>query len=183
MTKLVIVINGVGGVGKDKLIERISEEFDIINYSTAQSAKEMARLIGWNAYDRSAKARTLLHNLKMAIQEYNGYATEELHDTTRYFEKSNVAEILFVHIREVAEIKAYREWVKKETSLPCFTLMVERDGYNVSWGNCADDNVWRYAYDCVITLHGLEDDSPQQLIERIRNWQAYEELTRTQGGG
>jgi replication-associated recombination protein RarA len=50
MKKQVFIINGSGGVGKDTLIELIAEcsGFSIMNFSSVDKVKEIARMIGWD---------------------------------------------------------------------------------------------------------------------------------------
>lgn len=47
--KQIVIINGQGGVGKDTFIELLaSSKLKIVNVSSVDGIKELARMIGWN---------------------------------------------------------------------------------------------------------------------------------------
>ncbi|MBO5879339.1 MAG: hypothetical protein J6Q68_02150, partial [Clostridia bacterium] len=63
MKKLVMVINGAGGVGKDTLCDFASAHFSVMNISSITPIKEIAAMCGWNG-EKSDKARKFLSDLK-----------------------------------------------------------------------------------------------------------------------
>ncbi len=143
MKKLVVIINGNGGVGKDTLCEFAKDVFTIRNISAITPIKEIAAAHGWNG-EKDAKARKFLADLKAAFIEYNDlpflYIKEQYHS---FLEDEN-EQILFIHIREAEEI----EKVKKYVQSPCITLLITQEKKkNQCWGNPSDDNVACYAYD------------------------------------
>jgi adenylate kinase family enzyme len=48
MNKLAIVINGGGGAGKDTLCDMAAKHFDVVNVSSIDPIKRIARENGWN---------------------------------------------------------------------------------------------------------------------------------------
>lgn len=164
--KLIFIINGSGGVGKDTFVELVSlnnknkNYFKIKNYSSVSKIKEIAKIIGWNG-DKTEKDRKFLSDLKLLTTEYNNMP---LNDIKRYakefmdydYENSeNDNRILFLHIREPEEIaKAANEF--KEYNVK--TILVKRDSVKHITSNMADENVYNYKYDIEINNNGTIED-------------------------
>lgn len=142
MEKIVIIINGRGGVGKDTLCEFASKSFKIQNISAITPIKNIALEYGWKG-EKDAKSRKFLSDLKKVFIEYNDLPTKYLYQKYKEFMKST-DQILFMHIREIGEI----EKIKKKIETPCVTLLVDREvDCNTEWGNDSDDQVNQYKYD------------------------------------
>jgi len=144
--KLVIVLNGKGGVGKDTLCEAAGTGFCTRMVSSIEPVKALARQCGWVG-DKSAKSRKFLSDLKQLLTEYNDYPTQYLLSAHRSFLESD-DEILFVQIREPDQIAAFRrELTGKHTAL---LIRSNREGFdNNPLGNASDDDVEAYPYDHV----------------------------------
>ncbi len=144
MKKLVLVINGQGGVGKDALCEIAARHFRVKNISSITPIKEIAAMCGWGG-QKDDKSRKFLADLKQLSVEYNDYPTLwALGEYEKFL--SGDEEILFVHIREPEEIKKFVE----RTGGVAKTLLV-RAGDRLkrgAYGNAADDMVENYEYDC-----------------------------------
>ena len=140
--KLVIVINGSAGVGKDTLCEFAASEYKTMNVSSITPILSIARAYGWDGV-KDAKGRKLLAQLKKAFTDYNDYPLQYLCDKYSEFVK-NDDKIMFVHIREGSAIKKFRDRV----DLPCVTLLVHRNAVDCKvWGNASDDSVEDFDYD------------------------------------
>ena len=61
--KTVIVINGVGGVGKDTLCDIASKYYKVMNVSSVDPIKDAARILGWDGA-KEPKDRKFLSDLK-----------------------------------------------------------------------------------------------------------------------
>ena len=140
MSKFVIIINGIGGAGKDTLCDYISAQLEAINVSSITPIKEIAKAHGWNG-EKDEKSRKFLADLKKVFIDFNNLPTEYLMEQYTAFIDGS-AEILFAHIREADEIDKFRKRIKTS----CVTMLIRR-GENKSWGNCSDDDVEKYAYD------------------------------------
>lgn len=142
MNKLVIVINGSGGVGKDTICEIAGRHYKTMNISSVDPIKKIARENGWKG-EKSQKARKFLADLKQVFIEYNDLPLTYL--MKRYHEfLENDKEILFVHIRESKEIAKFKESLQGA----CVTLLVRgRNDIKKNWNNTADDDVENYNYD------------------------------------
>lgn len=142
MDKIVIIINGVGGAGKDTLCDLAAKHYKVKNVSAIAPIKDIAQNYGWNG-EKDAKSRKFLSDLKRVFIEYNDFPTKYLYAQYKEFLESK-NEILFVHIREKQEIEKF----KKLVNIRCKTLLVDRQNINVEkWGNASDDEVRNYQYD------------------------------------
>lgn len=148
MKKQVFIINGSGGVGKDTFVDLIAECFDfsIMNFSSVDKVKEVARIIGWNG-SKTEKDRKFLYDLKLLCSEYNDMPFRSMESTVNVFYNSD-ALMLFLHIREPEEI----ERAKKEFGAT--TVLVKRDAVKHITSNMADGRVFNYAYDVIIDNNG-----------------------------
>jgi len=143
MNKIVIVINGAGGVGKDTLCELAAKHLRVKNISSITPIKEIAAACGWNG-QKDDKSRKFLADLKELCVQYNDYPTAWALSQYQDFLKSD-DEVMFVHIREPKEIAKF----VNATGGAAKTLLVrggERMRRSV-YGNAADDGVENYSYD------------------------------------
>lgn len=141
--KLVIVINGRGGVGKDTLCASLRTIYSVTNISAITPIKEIAKTYGWNG-EKDERSRRFLANLKRVFADYNDLPNHYLSQEYRKFIASD-AEILCVHIREKDQIEKFIA----EVTVPCVTILVKRDteSYTQGYGNDADDGVEYFCYD------------------------------------
>ena len=140
--KVVIIINGHGGTGKDTLCGFAGKNYRTVNVSSAEPIKEIARRYGGWQGEKDEKSRKFLADLKQLFAAYNDLPLRYLVEEYKKFSESG-AEILFVHIREGEEIDKF----KRQVELPCVTLLVRRNSVRQQWGNASDDNVENYDYD------------------------------------
>ena len=154
MNKLAIVINGGGGAGKDTLCDMAAKHFDVVNVSSIDPIKRIARETGWNG-EKDLRSRKFLADLKQLFTDYNDLPTRYLVEQYQRFAESD-AEILCVHIRESDQIAKF----VREVSLPCLTLLIRRDVISAHhYGNQADDEVENYPYDAVFDNNAPEEES------------------------
>lgn len=155
MDKHIFIINGSGGVGKDTFVDLVSVELNnifkkfhtVINFSSVDKVKEIAKLIGWNG-GKSEKDRKFLSDLKILTSNYCDMPFESMKDKVSEFLNDEESSLLFLHIREPEEIsRAVKEFEAK-------TILVIRDSVNHITSNMADKNVFNYEYDFVIENNG-----------------------------
>lgn len=142
MIKQVFIINGSGGVGKDTFISLLDYRATVMNFSSVDKVKEVAKVIGWDG-DKTDKGRKLLHDLKILCANYNDMPFNSMKDKYEEFLK-NSAHFLFLHIREPEEI----ERAKNEFNAK--TILVKRSNIKHITSNSSDNNVYNYDYDIVI---------------------------------
>ncbi|RKI43473.1 hypothetical protein D7V86_06535 [bacterium D16-51] len=142
MHKLVIVINGSGGVGKDTICNIVGKHYRTMNISSVDPIKKIASENGWDG-GKNEKSRKFLADLKQLFVDFNDLPCKYLLGKYQEFlESSN--EILFVHIREPEEISKFKKSVQKS----CITLLIRRTSHTKKeWNNTADDNVEHFNYD------------------------------------
>lgn len=153
MDKIIIVINGAGGVGKDTICDIVGKHYNTMNVSSIDPIKEIALNNGWNG-EKDDKSRKLLSDLKKIFVDYCDLPILFLRTKITEFHSSD-KEILFVHIREPEEINKFT------SECSCITLLI-KGGKNKKYGNSSDDNVENYHYDYCYdnndTLEKLEKD-------------------------
>lgn len=162
MEKVVIVINGQGGSGKDSVCKIVAKRYKVLNVSTVDPIKEIARFAGWQG-EKTDIARKMLADLKQTFIAYNDLPLNYVLKKEREFALTD-GEIMFVHCRESEEIKK----IVDNSLLKVKTLLIRRhdDSFvhkNKAFGNHADDDVENYEYDYVYdgnndTLADLEAD-------------------------
>lgn len=160
MKKRIVILNGTGGSGKDTFIDFCKKYAKVMNASSIDKVKEIAKLVGWDG-GKTDKDRKFLADLKHLTTEYNDMAFNDIKKSVKKF-LDNDDEILFIHIREPKEI----EKAKKEFN--AVTLLVKREGLENIETNDADKNVDNYSYDYVIynsTLEKLENDAKKFVNE------------------
>ena len=142
MKKLVFVINGRGGVGKDTLCEYAARHFRVTNLSTIMPIKELAAQCGWQG-EKTDRARRFLSDLKAVLAAYNDYPT--LWAKERYLEfLAGENEIMFMHIREREEIEKFIA----ATDGRAKTVLIRRAAvHREAYGNRSDDEVESLTYD------------------------------------
>ena len=168
--KLVVVINGAGGVGKDALIKKAASRYGVWNISAVEKIKEAAKVLGWTG-EKSDKSRKLLADLKKLSVEYNDGPTEYLLQRYREFVSGNGygARVMFVHIREPEEIDKFKAAIKKcDADQPVVTLLIRRpevDGKE--YGNRSDDEVRNYMYDMTFFNDKPLDQSAESFLRMM----------------
>jgi hypothetical protein len=143
MKKIVLVINGRGGVGKDTLCDLAAKHFRVYNISSVDPIKDIARTCGWDG-SKDDKSRRFLSDLKALTVAYNNYPTVWAKERYLGFLESD-DEIMFLHIREPEEIAK----LVRATDGRAKTLLI-RGGERTrqtAYGNAADDLVENYGYD------------------------------------
>lgn len=162
MNKNIVIINGTGGSGKDTFVEFVSKYTDVINFSSVDKVKEIAKLIGWNG-GKTEKDRKFLSDLKALTSEYSDMPFRSMAEMVEKFKQTN-DEILFLHIREPENIeRAVIEFGAK-------TLLVKRIGLENIMSNYSDASVDNYDYDYKIENNTLEELEEQAIlfIEKLR---------------
>ena len=163
--KLVVVMNGQGGVGKDTLCDALRTAYQVVNISAITPIKEIAAAYGWNG-EKDERSRRFLANLKRTFADYNDLPNRYLLGEYERF-CSGPADILCVHIRESDQIEKFVSGV----ALPCVTILFKRDmgERGRRYGNDADDGVGRYRYDYEFDNNGSIEESAERFRALIRS--------------
>ena len=150
MNKVIIVINGKGGCGKDTLCNFASEKYFTLNVSSIDPIKKMAKVIGWDG-GKTSEDRKFLADLKALVTQYNDGANEYILKRAKDFADFPEYKIMFVHIREPDMIEHFKETARHcIPDIPVISLLIRRkDKEYIVYGNRADDDVENYQYDKV----------------------------------
>lgn len=161
--KIVIVINGKGGVGKDTICGLTSRLFYAKTISSITPVKQVAALCGWKG-EKDGKARKFLADLKQLLIAYNDYPNQFLTQEVQAFRKDPALDILFVHIREADQIEAFLHSIDRNA----VTLLIRsnRPGLSAVYGNSADDGVEQYQYDYIFD----NDCGPDALLQEVERF-------------
>lgn len=172
MDKRIFIINGSGGVGKDTFVELVSTELNdmlkkfhtVINFSSVDRVKEIAREIGWDG-KKTEKDRKFLSDLKVLTSQYCDMPFESMKNKVDEFLKDEKSVFLFLHIREPEEIaRAVKEFDAK-------TILVVRNSVQPIVSNMADENVFNFNYDFLIenngVLHELKIKAKEFILRTI----------------
>lgn len=170
LNKQIFIINGSGGVGKDTFVKFISEELNdtmkrfhtVVNFSSIDRVKEIARYIGWNG-EKTEKDRKFLSDLKALTNNYCDMPFKSLKNKVLEFNRSDENILLFLHIREPEEItRAVLRFNAK-------TILITRNSIHKITSNPSDKNVFYYDYDYVIENNGTLDDLKDKAKKFIKN--------------
>lgn len=158
MAKMVFILNGSGGSGKDSVASVLGRHYKVVNESSITPIKLIAR--EYTNYDESVKSdkdRKFLSDLKTLFVNYCNLPNTYLVNRYNEFLKSD-ADIFIAHIREGSEIDKF----KKSIDGKAITLLVTGGRSKSSYGNKSDDDVFNYDYDYTFinsgTLENLDSD-------------------------
>ncbi len=161
MNKKIIVINGSGGVGKDTFVEFCSEFVKVKNISSVDKVKEAAEiLVGWNG-EKNDRSRKLLVDLKQLSIAYNDYPITYIKNEVNDFLANSDQQIMFVHIREISEIKKVKEILNAKT------LLITSSRVEKILTNQSDANVDQYEYDVYIENDGTLEEFRQKAKQFV----------------
>lgn len=170
LNKQIFIINGSGGVGKDTFVELVSIELNdrlkrfhtVVNFSSVDRVKEIAREIGWDGR-KTEKNRKFLSDLKTLCSSYYDMPFQSMKNKMKEFMKSEDGQVLFLHIREPKEIKrAVDEFMAK-------SVLVIRDSVTCILSNESDKNVYDYKYDFVIDNNGTIEELREKAKQFIND--------------
>ena len=165
MKKLVVVINGAGGVGKDTLCGFAAEEYRVRNVSSVDPIKELARMAGWEG-EKTDRARKMLSDLKRLFTEYNDLPLRYIREQYEQFLKSD-EQVMFVHIREPEEIARFVETAPEHIR----TLLITNSNREPAvYGNVSDDNVALYQYDGTYDNKYSLEETKEIFLQFFRSW-------------
>lgn len=171
MNKRIFIINGSGGVGKDTFVELISTELNdrlrkfhtVVNFSSVDKVKEIAKKIGWNG-KKEERDRKFLSDLKILTSNYCDMPFKSMEEEVNKFKDNNENQVMFLHIREPEEIeRAVREFNAQ-------TILIVRDSIKHITSNMADQNVFNYNYDFVVENNGTKielNNKAKRFVEEV----------------
>ena len=173
MKKLLVIINGKGGVGKDSLCNATEQEFRIKNISSIDVIKDIAKDFGWDG-SKDDKSRKFLSDLKRAFSDYNDLPMRSIVEQAKTFVEDDFYQIMYIHIREPEYIAEFKNRVFPNK---CVAILVKRKEIDSksAYGNSSDDNVYDYDYDYIFNNDKSLEESEEEFIKLIK--QIYDEIS------
>lgn len=171
MNKQIFIINGSGGVGKDTFVELVSVELNdklkrfhtVVNFSSVDRVKEIAREIGWDGR-KTEKDRKFLSDLKSLTRDYCDMPFQSMKNKIKEFLESEEGQVLFLHIRESEEIKrVVNEFGAK-------TILIVRDSATQITSNTSDKNVFDYHYDFIVDNNGTIEELQEKAKQFVNKF-------------
>ncbi len=158
MKKIVIIINGKGGSGKDAFCDAAEKTWKVRNRSSITPIKDLALQIGWDG-KKDERGRLLLVRLKEAMVEYCDLPQSYLLKEYEEFMQSDET-IMFAHIREKDQIDRFAAAIPTA----CYTLLIHRPSLDaVVLGNSSDDLAESFEYDLRFENSGTLEDLPRAV--------------------
>ena len=157
MKKIIVVINGSGGVGKDSFVNCLKEfNLKILNISTIDRIKEIVEeLAPCYSYGKSEKYRRFLSDLKDAFTTFNDLPYEDCRKKI----DNNDFDIAFIHCREPKEIQKFVD------RMGATTLLITNDNVPHIETNHADSEVYNFNYKYKIDNSGTLEELKEKAIE------------------
>lgn len=150
--KQVVIINGVGGSGKDTFCDYLSKYIPTHHYSIANLPKEAAKILGWNG-GKTEKDRKFLSDIIDISTKYNDAPFQDVVSLVANFKNGKVnADILVVDMRDPKDI------VRAVKMFNAITVLIRNPRVKSIKTNHADRNVEDFKYDYVIDNDGTFDD-------------------------
>lgn len=176
----IIIINGKPRSGKDTVIGFMNEYCKVNEcarfkaYSTIDPVKQVLYRLGWDGI-KDDKSRNLLALLKQFwVNSCDGalkYCMDIVWGTVHNEDCEDI--VIAFQIREPAEIDKLIDAlspIKLACGLTVSTLFVNRSSTEEeAYGNAADANVGRYAYDDIIVNDGTLEDLHQAVDSYMDN--------------
>lgn len=156
----VIVINGMGGVGKSTFIS-LCHEIDprVVETSTVDFVKQIALQAGWNGI-KDQKGRRLLSDIKDALEKYGDIPNKKIDE----FIKSHPDNIIFVNAREPHNVEYYKN------KYNAISVLIKNYNVKQVQGNHADENVYDCNYNVFINNFGTLEELKEKAEWFLTNY-------------
>ncbi len=156
------LINASGGKGKDSLVAYVQELYPTMNISTVDLSKEAGVIFGWDG-GKTEKDRKFLSDITNLAYEYNDAPYKYVKYHTENFDKWLYFKFLFVHCREIENIKRYK------ADFGFKTILVKNPNVEDITSNSADADACRtdYEYDYIIENDGTLEDLKTKVKEFV----------------
>lgn len=162
----IIIINGMGGSGKDSFVKACQNiDPTIQNISSVNYVKQVAYELGWDGV-KDTKGRRFLSDLKMALSAYND---APFIMTIKDIEDYDKNATIFVHIRESDDISKYKAYFEHNGDIVT-TVVINNSRVKPITSNLADADVYNSSYDWIIDNEGTLDDLAQSAEFFLKNF-------------
>ena len=168
----VFLINGYRGTGKDEFVKIFSEfaDFRVINLSTIDPVKDIAKLMGWNG-KKEDKDRNFLADLKKLWVNYNDELNNQIIERIFEHVPDNSGTVVFVHVREPEQIELLTNLISNNKQrVWVSTIFINRPDARTNLPtNSADTEVENYIYDFIVDNTSSIDYFRNTTLEFMKN--------------
>ena len=171
----VVIINGIGGSGKDTFVEKCQEILQkacCLNISTVDFVKEVATYCGWDG-TKTPENRKFLSDLKRVLTEWNEVPLKKICQEVQAWQSIWIGSgnyhkaVVFIHCREPKEID---KLVYQFHQYDPVTLLIRREAAeSVEQINDSDNSVLNYSYNYVVRNEGTLDDLKESARVFLRD--------------
>ncbi len=161
MKKIVCILNGMGGSGKDTFANFVADIIPSKHISIVEPPKKFARLMGWDG-GKSEKDRKFLYELKHLMDVYNDYNFQYVREEVEKFKADDNTNILFVDMRELYQIK------RAKSEFDAVTVFIVRNNIKMITTNSADSQTLEdYQYDIYIDNNSSLEDLKEEAMKFV----------------
>lgn len=153
--KIVIIVNGQGGAGKDTLCRYFCDYYDGEITSAITPFIPIAEAAGYTG-GKSDHDRKFLSDLQDVVDDYIALSIDWIDDELDRFSKNDKSVLFFV-IRKPEHI-TYARKTARSFGLRATTLVIRRKAIERDFGNNADDRVLEYPYE-----YAFDNDTPIEV--------------------
>lgn len=155
--KTLIIVNGFPRAGKDTFMDYYGELWrqtglSIMKHSTIDTCKALAVDMGWDG-EKTPEMRNMLSELK---DLYTKYFDGPLNEIKKLLKEPWI-DMLFVAMREPAEIKRTVEWAEAN-GIRCQTFLIRSNREERNHDSHSDQLVLDYPYSLYLGNNGTEED-------------------------
>lgn len=159
---IVVIVNGKPRVGKTTFAKILSEEKNVVSYSSISLIKEIAEKYSGleeEIQDKTDNYRVFLAEMKRIFVQHTPAIEKDIHEKYQMAKSAGV-DYMLLDIREPSEIEYYKN---KYNAVTVYITNNRADG--MKWTSSADNFTENYKYDVYIENHG----SFEKFKENIQN--------------
>lgn len=161
-SKQVIIINGVGGSGKDTLVEYLFKYIPTHHYSIANLPKEAATILGWDG-GKTERDRKFISDIVDISAEYNDAPFQDVVSIVTDFKNGRLeADVLVIDMRDPRDI------ARAVKIFGAITVLIRNPRVESIETNHADRDVEDFEYDYVIDNDGTLEDLDKKAEEFVK---------------
>ncbi len=173
MKRVLVLINGEAGAGKDLFVESYKEvsERQVLNIHRSDTAKYLLKKVGWDG-KKTRKVRKLLADI-VDFGESTGANNRELFSTV----DKSLYDVIFYHSRDTKAMEEIKNHYAFSSSVSVVTLFIRRDfAYNKQYSEEDRWDMKNYNYDRYINNYGTKEDLKEKTkeysryIEEVMKW-------------
>lgn len=164
MNKIIFIVNGSGGVGKDTFAEFLNEFVSVFKYSSISKVKDIAKDCGWTG-GKTERDRRFLSDLKQLTSEYSDMPfTDVAKAVDRFRRHMPHKKVMLIDIREPEEID------RAKRTFGARTILITNYRVTRITSNISDANVNEYDYDFIFRNNGTLNEFKEDVEDFVNKY-------------